>query len=151
MRWSMRLTGMALALCLLLAGCGGGSSATTSRTSSSTTTTATATAKPSATSKTTSSSTAGVPAPSALSDFQCVPDTKGVWGATGVLTNASNKPVTYQVTVFVGVANGQSGSALTKQYPMVNASGSINVSMPKLPAATGASSCYVQVLATPGA
>ncbi len=136
----MRLAGMALALCLALAGCGSASDGNAAATKKTTPTKATPSVKPTVAAPT------GVPAPGDLSDFQCLASAKGVWYSSGVLRNDSKKTVIYQVTVFVGHADGEDTKAKTKQV-VVNALGSARVAIAKIPASEGATQCYVQVLA----
>lgn len=141
----MRFAGMALALALVLSGCGGEaakeSSPTRKATSKSSIKPAKVTTGPSATAAT------GVPAPGDLVDFQCSPDGEGIWKASGILRNGSKKPVTYQVTVYVGEADGKEAKAITKQVQSVQAGGSIKVELKKIPAGEDATQCYVRVLA----
>ena len=141
----MRTVGMALALCLVLAGCGGGGDDTATPPKAKATTKVKPSATPSA--KPTRAAPTGVPAPQALSDFQCFPDDKGIWNSTGLLENTSKKSVTYQVTVFVGQANGKDAKAMTKPYAYVRGGTSVRVELKKLPAPGDAKQCYVQVLA----
>lgn len=138
----MRTVGVAVALCLLLSGCGGSDGAKNAASPAKETATAavTPTAKP------TLADPTGVPAPEDLVDFQCYADAKGTWNSSGVLKNDSGKSVTYQVSVFVGQANGKDAKARTKQY-VVNASSSARVALANLPAVDGSTQCYVQVLA----
>ena len=135
----MRTVGMALALCLVLAGCGGSSDKQATPSKKTQTTTAAPTTKP------TIAAPTGLPAPGDLHDFQCYADAKGSWNSSGILKNDSKKSVTYQVTVYVGQANGKDAKAKTKQY-VVNATGSTRVALADLPAADGATQCYFQVL-----
>ena len=64
----------------------------------------------------------------------------------GILRNESKKPATYQVTVFVGLANGKDAKARTQQVRPVMAGGSTKISVPSIPADKNATQCYVQVL-----
>jgi hypothetical protein len=139
----MRFAGMAVVCCLVLAGCGGGDSAKEPAA-----TKAAAPAKVKKTTKTappTVAAPTGIPAPEDLTDFRCVADDKGVWNASGILENESKKRATYQVTVFVGEADGRDAKARTKQVESVLAGGSTRVELSRIPAAA-ATQCYVQVL-----
>lgn len=138
----MRFAGVVLAVGLLVAGCGGGGDpeATPTTTAKPTPATATKTTPPTVAPPT------GVPAPGDLTNVQCRADAKGVWNATGTLANDSDKMVSYQVTAFVGRADGKNAKALTKQVQNVTAHGSIKVVLAKIPAAKDATQCYVQVL-----
>ncbi|MEO6472724.1 MAG: hypothetical protein ABIR57_12150 [Aeromicrobium sp.] len=141
----MRFAGMAVAFCLLLSGCGGGNEPKASKSPASKS--QPSTAKATATKKPTIAVPTGVSALEDLSDFRCAANSKGVWNASGILQNRSKKALTYQVSVFVGRANGKDGKALTKQYASINAHGSIKIKLTKIPAAKDAKQCYVQVLA----
>lgn len=140
----MRFAGVAAVLCLVLAGCGGGSTGdpapTDKATAGSTSGQASTTVKPTATSPN------GVPAPEDLTDFQCEADKKGEWNASGILRNESKDRATYQVTVFVGEANGQDAKAMTTRVESVLAGGSTKVEVSQIPADKDAGQCYVQVL-----
>jgi len=48
-----------------------------------------------------------------LSDFTCAPDDRGVWTASGVLTNTTRRVASYAVTVVV--AESQAGGVRGKQ------------------------------------
>lgn len=141
-----------MVLCLVLAGCGGGDS-TKSKSAAPTNTTPTkaaaAKATPTIAAKTAARAVAvptGIPASEDLTDFLCSADAKGVWNAVGILRNESKKAATYQVTVFVGLANGKDAMARTQQVQPVMAGGSTKISVIKIPAAKDATQCYVQVL-----
>ncbi|MDQ3157141.1 MAG: hypothetical protein M3Q98_10520 [Actinomycetota bacterium] len=138
----MRFAGVAAVLCLVLAGCGGGDSPEASPTKKATTkaTPTKATVKPTVASPT------GVPAPEDLTDFQCAANKDGEWNATGILRNESRNRATYQVTVFVGEADGKDAKAMTKRVESVLAGGSSKVEVSKIPADEDAGQCYVQVL-----
>lgn len=136
-----------MVLCLVLAGCGGGDPAK----SKSAAPTKAAAAKPTATiaDRTAAAAVAvptGIPAPEDLTDFLCSADAKGVWNAVGILRNESKKAATYQVTVFVGLANGKDAIARAQQVQPVMAGGATKISVIKIPAAKDATQCYVQVL-----
>lgn len=142
----MRFVGAALALCLVLTGCGGGSSSKEPVPPKKATTAKTLTTR---TVAPTNAAPTGTPAPEDLSNFLCAPDAEGVWSASGILKNESPKAATYQVTVFVGVANAKDSLARTKEFPSVGPGGSIRVQLTKIPAAKAAAQCYVQVLRRP--
>ena len=136
-----------MVLCLVLAGCGGGDS--TKSKSAAPTNTAPTKATPTIAAKTAAQAVAvptGIPAPEDLTGFLCSADAKGVWNASGILRNESKKAATYQVTVFVGLANGKDAMARTQQVQPVMAGGSTKISVIKIPAAKDATQCYVQVL-----
>src|SRR5688500_12184960 len=63
--------------------------------------------------------------PEALSDFVCQRDDTGDWKATGAVTNRSKDPVSFQVTVHVGTADGQGAPASTKRISSVQKNGSV--------------------------
>src|SRR5688500_10366019 len=63
--------------------------------------------------------------PEALSDFACEKDDGGTWAASGAVTNRSSKPVSFQVTVHVGTADGQGAPASTKRISSVQKNGSV--------------------------
>lgn len=145
----MRFAGVTVVLCLVLTGCGGGDS-TKGATPTTTTPTkvsskVTTTPAPTKASPTVASPT-GIPAPEDLFDFLCSADAKGVWNAVGILRNESKKAATYQVTVFVGLANGKDAKARTQQVQSVLAGGSTKITVASIPADKGATQCYVQVL-----
>ncbi|MGZ5401945.1 MAG: hypothetical protein ACXWDA_02240, partial [Aeromicrobium sp.] len=60
--------------------------------------------------------------------------------------NESKDRATYQVTAFVGEANGQDAKAMTTRVESVLAGGSTKVEVSKIPADKDARQCYVQVL-----
>lgn len=138
----MRFAGVAVVLCLVLTGCGGGSTEEPVPTKKATTK---VTPVKKATAPTVAAPT-GVPAPEDLSDFLCEANARGVWNAVGILHNESRKTATYQVTVFVGQANGKDARARTKQIQPILAGGSTKVSLARIPAGKDATQCYVQVL-----
>ena len=149
----MRFAGMALAACLLLAGCGGdGEKAQAKPSEKATTKAAPKAPKTSKTPKASEKTAAtvapptGTPAPGDLSNFQCLANDKGVWNASGLLRNGTKKQATYQLTAFIGRADGKDTAALTKEVQSVNAGGSVRVGLSKIPAAKDATQCYVQVL-----
>ena len=139
----MRFASVAAVLCLVLAGCGGGDSPKESAPAKKATTKATPTK---ATAKPTVPSPTGVPAPEDLTDFQCAANKDGEWNASGMLRNESRNRATYQVTVFVGEADGKDAKAMTKRVESVLAGGSSKVEVSKIPADKEAGQCYVQVL-----
>jgi hypothetical protein len=83
-------------------------------------------------------------APEALSGFRCG-WVANRWVASGVLSNATNAAVTYQVTIYVGDA-GSSGSGITKRYENIQAGGSIPIAIDKIPATGETGTCHVRVL-----
>lgn len=136
----MRFAGIAVAVCLLFAGCGAGGAPPAKATPTTKAVTPTPLGTPSIAAPT------GASALQSLNDFQCAAGADGVWNSTGILQNTSKKTVTYQVTVFVGKANGERSNAKTKQY-VVSPEGSARIGLTKLPAPKGAAQCFVQVLA----
>lgn len=151
----MRFGCVTVMLVLVLTGCGGGDStkgatpAKKTPTKTTLTKAAAAEATPTIAAKTAAPTVAaptGIPAPEDLSDFLCSADAKGVWNAVGILRNESKKSATYQVTVFVGLANGKDAQARTQQVGPVLAGGSTKISVAAIPAAKDATQCYVQVL-----
>ncbi len=142
-RWNMRFAGAVLAVCLLLTGCGGGDDPKAKPTEKATTE---ATVKPAKSTKAPVAEPAGLAAPGDLSNFRCSANAEGAWAASGILKNGTDKRVSYQVTVFVGEADGKDAEALAKEVQSVNANGSIKVELTDIPAAKDASRCYVQVL-----
>lgn len=131
MRWIVS----AVAL-LALAGCSGGGDPAPAAT----------TAAPGA------GATIGVPsgtaAPEALSAFRCNAVKDKTWVAAGFVANDGKQPVTYQVTVYVGPADGQTRPGRTLEVPKVAAGGSSRFEITDI--AAGGSTCHVQVLRTKG-
>ena len=139
----MRFAGVAVVLCLVLAGCGDGDSPEEPTPAKK----ATAKATPAkATATATVSAPTGEPAPEDLTDFLCAADKDGEWNASGILRNESRNRATYQVTVFVGEADGKDAKAVTKRVESVLAGGSSKVEVSGIPADKDADQCYVQVL-----
>jgi hypothetical protein len=132
---------LAVVLLLVLAGCGGGSTSeppAPAKTS----------AKPAVTTTAPKVAPTGKPAPEALSRFRCKANAKGIWNASGYLSNTAKTKVTYQVTVYVGEATGGDEKARTTQVPTVAGGGSVRFVVKKVPAPKTGGSCHVQVLAT---
>lgn len=131
----------AVALLLVLAACSGGSGGSGG--------TSTPTAPPSVgvSAAPTVAPPTGVPVPEALSRFRCEPDAKGVWNASGYLTNSGKAKVTFQVTVYVGPAAGAVERARTRQIPDVAGGGSVRFTLSQVPVGTTGGACHVQVVA----
>jgi hypothetical protein len=131
------------ALILVLAGCGGGSGDDPSAPSSSPppTPTTPATTRPAV------AAPKGRPAPEALSKFRCAKTSKGVWNASGYVSNDSSDKVTFQVTVYIGEAAGGAEKARTRQVPQVGPKGSVRFVLDNVPAPKTGGVCHVQVLA----
>ena len=89
----------------------------------------------------------GVPVPEALSDFVCTKDDKDNWKASGAVTNRSNEPVSFQVTVHVGSADGQGAPASTKRISSVQKNGSVGFELDEIETGSPDGACHVQVLA----
>ena len=89
----------------------------------------------------------GVPVPGVLSDFVCKRDDKGDWQATGAVTNRTKDPVTFQVTVHVGNADGQGAPASTKRISSVQKNGSVGFEIDEIETDAPDGDCHVQVLA----
>lgn len=89
----------------------------------------------------------GIPVPTALSEFVCKRDDKGDWTATGAVTNSTNDPVTFQVTVHVGTADGQGAPASTKRITSVQKNGSVGFEIDEIETDAPDGDCHVQVLA----
>lgn len=132
-----------VALLLVLAACGGGTPDEDPKASPS--------APKTTVTKTTPAPTpavaTGTPAPAALSQFRCRPDAKGVWNASGVVSNSSKNKVTFQVTVVIGEATGEAAKARTKQLASIAAKSSVSFVITKIPAPKAGGPCHVQVLA----
>lgn len=131
------------ALILVLAGCGGGSGDDPSAPSTSTPPTPTTPA----TTKPVVAAPKGTPAPEALSRFRCGKTSKGVWNASGYVSNDSRSNVTFQVTVHIGEAAGGAEKAKTRQVPQVGPKGSAKFVLDNVPAPKAGGACHVQVLA----
>ena len=89
----------------------------------------------------------GRPIPEALSDFVCKRDDKDRWKASGAVTNRSKEPVTFQVTVHVGTADGQGAPASTKRISSVQRNGSVGFELDEIETKAPDGACHVQVLA----
>lgn len=89
----------------------------------------------------------GVPVPEALSDFVCTKDDKDIWKASGAVTNRSNDPVSFQVTVHVGSADGQGAPASTRRISSVQKNGSVGFELDDIETGSPDGACHVQVLA----
>ena len=85
--------------------------------------------------------------PEALSDFVCDRDDKGTWTASGAVTNRSKEPVSFQVTVHVGTANGQGAPASTKRISSVQKNGSVGFELDEIETRSPDGACHVQVIA----
>ncbi len=129
---------MAVALVLVLPACGGGEASTRSGT---TTERALTGALPRV--------AEGVRVPEALSDFACERDDEGTWTATGSVTNRTKAPATFQVTVYVGPADGAGSPARTKRISAVQKNGSVGFEIDGIEARAPEGPCHVRVLALP--
>lgn len=90
----------------------------------------------------------GKPAPAALTDVTCSrDDDDGTWTASGAVSNDTKKPVTYQVTVHVGPADGQGAPASTKRINAVQPNGSVGFDLGEIEPGSDDGPCHVQVLA----
>jgi hypothetical protein len=90
----------------------------------------------------------GTSTPDALSDFACVrDDDKDTWKATGAVTNRTEEPVSFQVTVHVGKPDGQGAPASTKRISSVQTNGSVGFELDEIETRTPDGACHVQVLA----
>jgi hypothetical protein len=85
--------------------------------------------------------------PEALSDFACELDDKGTWSASGAVTNRTSKPVSFQVTVHVGTADGEGAPASTRRISSVQKNGSVGFELDKIKTRATDGLCHVQVLA----
>src|SRR5687768_7332346 len=74
----------------------------------------------------------GTSMPEALSAFVCERDDKGDWKASGAVTNRSKAPVSFQVTVHVGNADGQGAPASTKRISSVQKNGSVGFELDEI-------------------
>ncbi len=128
----------AVALLLVVAGCGGGSEPAAKPTATKTT--------PKVAPKPTIAAPTGTPAPQALSNFVCEKNSKGVWVATGLISNAGKSKATFQVTVYVGEAAGSDEQAKTRQLANIQAKGSAKFAIGDVPAPKTGGTCRVQVL-----
>ena len=85
--------------------------------------------------------------PESLSDFACERDDKGSWKASGVVKNRTKEPVSFQVTVHVGSADGQGQPASTKRISSVQKNGSVGFEIDEVETRAADGLCHVQVLA----
>jgi hypothetical protein len=125
-------------LLVLLTACGGGDDEAAPATTDGETAAATKTEPASA-------APAGTPVPEALSGFRCERNASGEWNALGVVANPAKSKAVFQVTVYVGVANGGEEQAATTEVT-VAAGGSAEFSLKRLPATDPEGPCHVQVL-----
>jgi hypothetical protein len=89
----------------------------------------------------------GTSAPEALSDFACERDESGTWRATGAVTNRTKEPLSFQVTVHVGTADGQGQPASTKRISSVQKNGSVGFALDEIETGAADGPCHVQVVA----
>jgi len=89
----------------------------------------------------------GTSAPEALSDFACQRDDEGKWTASGAVTNRTEEPVSFQVTVHVGNVDGQGQPASTKRISSVQKNGSVGFELDEIETRAADGPCHVQVLA----
>jgi hypothetical protein len=128
-----------LALVLALAACGLGDDAPTAKPEPAATKAALDGALPNV--------AEGTSMPEALSDFTCERDDKGTWSASGAVTNRTSKPVSFQVTVHVGTADGRGEPASTKRISSVQKNGSVGFELDEVETRASDGPCHVQVLA----
>lgn len=88
----------------------------------------------------------GTPAPEALSRFRCEPRDSG-WVASGFVSNDTDNAASFQVTVSVGPGDGEDTAGVTRRLESVEAGGSVEFELEKIPAA--GEQCRVQVLRLP--
>ena len=129
-----------LALMLALTACGGGDAKPKAEASS-------APAKKAAMDGALPNVADGRSMPEALTDFVCKRDDKGDWKASGAVTNRSKEPVSFQVTVHVGSADGQGAPASTKHISSVQKNGSVGFELDEIETKSPDGACHVQVLA----
>ena len=129
-----------LALMLALTACGGGDAKPQAEASS-------AAAKKAAMDGALPNVADGRSIPEALSDFVCKRDDKGTWKASGAVTNRAKEPVSFQVTVHVGSADGQGAPASTKRISSVQKNGSVGFELDEIETRAPDGACHVQVLA----
>jgi hypothetical protein len=91
--------------------------------------------------------TAGAIVPNALIDARCAPDPSGVWSATGVLRNTAKQPMSYDVIVHLGAANGQPATAHVKRVRDVAPGKSADVTVAIVDDKAPTGQCHVQVRA----
>lgn len=132
----MRVTTAVVMIAVLLSGCGGSGDDASSDRSPATAKVATVSPAP----------LEGKPAPEDLSGFGCDRSDAGVWSSSGVLKNATKADATYQVTVFLGEANGKPANATTKHIGVIKAGQSLAFAYESLPEAAADVQCFVQVL-----
>lgn len=139
---------------LVLSGCGGESTEAKNQKSGEPTTPATTTSvqpanegadEPTDQKPITLAALDGTPQPADLSNVRCVRGEEGRWEASGTAQNSTKKDGTYQVTVFLGQADGKAAEATTKYLGEVGAGASIDFAFQKLPKAAAESTCFVQL------
>jgi hypothetical protein len=91
--------------------------------------------------------TAGALVPDALVDARCAPDPSGVWSASGVLKNATKKPMSYDVIVHLGAANGEPATAHVKRVRNIGAGKSQDFTVAIVDDKAPTGPCHVQVRA----
>ena len=90
---------------------------------------------------------AGALVPNALVDARCAPDPSGVWSATGVLENTTKQPMSFDVIVHLGAANGQPATAHVKRVRNVAAGKSADFTVAIVDDKAPTGPCHVQVRA----
>ncbi|MDO9379463.1 MAG: hypothetical protein Q7T56_11500 [Nocardioidaceae bacterium] len=133
----------AAALVLALAGCGGGDEAP-APVDPSTTVPAEPTASASASGGT---GLPGVAANADVSDLLCARDSAGAWRATGAITNPTQAPADYRITVVVGAPDAGQKQARRLVLPQLQPSEPTAFAVDEIPVGEAATpTCRVQVV-----
>ena len=140
MRWAVSVLVMAM-----LAACGSGGTASDriAETRAKEQATAAGPTNPSA-KKADGSDAAGDQAPEALSSFSCEKGDEDDWTAAGYVANDTKAAASYQVTVYVGPADGTTRKGSTQQVSNVKPGGSTRFEIDDI--AADGDQCHVQVL-----
>lgn len=90
----------------------------------------------------------GRSAPELLSGVECSRDEDGTWSATGVVSNPTRNPASYQVSAQVGPAGGSTPAA-TRRLDGVAAGADQPFLLTDIPTSSPDGPCHLQLLVLP--